>query len=246
MHGANRDPWQGLRGNSLLQSLSASDALALSPHLRRLRLRAGEHLADDAADAALIYFPETLVACLGTKTDRGVTFEIGMVGREGIIGWDVLFGPSSPRHCAKVQLTGGAALTISARRLRTICASRPTLAQAFLRFGHVFGIQMAGTLVSNLHDDHVRRLCRWLLMFHDRVDGEELAITHDSLATLLDARRATVTDALHTLEGDRLLRCTRGRIVVRDRAALELHAGHAYGASESAYRSAIGSFGRSA
>lgn len=244
MHGTNRDPWRGLRGNLLLQSLSARDALALASGLKRVRFAAGTCLADEDPEQATIYFPETLVACLGIPSSGCGTFEIGLVGREGAIGWDALLGCTG-RHCAKVQLSGGEALAISVLQLRAICTTHPTLTEALLRFGHVFAIQMAGTLVSNLHDGYDRRLCRWLLMFHDRIDGDELAITHDTLATLLHARRATVTDALHVLEGEHLLRCTRGRIVIRDRAALETRAAHAYGAVEQTYRAAIGAFGKS-
>lgn len=246
MQGTNRDAWHGLRGNLLLQSLSPRDALVLAPHLRRVYLSPGALLATGAGSDALVYFPETLIACLGGQADVLGACEIGLVGREGMIGWDALLGCAPGRHRARAQLAGGTALAIAASSVCMICAAHPTLAEALLRFGLVFSIQMAGTLVSNLHDSHERRLSRWLLMFHDRLDGDELAITHDALAALLNVRRASVTDALHLLEGDRVLRCTRGRIVVRDRAGLELRAAHAYGAAEQSYRGAIGRFGKSA
>jgi len=246
MHGTNRDPWQGLRGNLLLQSLSARDAIALAPQLRRIRLPTGACLSTGTDGDALIYFPETLVACLGGRRGALGGFEIGLVGREGMIGWDALLGCAEGRHRARVQLAGGTALVIGVERICMMCGTHPTLAEALLRFGLVFSVQMANTLISNLHDSHERRLSRWILMFHDRLDGDELPVTHDALALLLAIRRASVTDALHLLEGDGILRCTRGRIVVRDRGQLELRAAHAYGAAEQSYRSAIGKFGKRA
>lgn len=244
MHGTNRDPWRGLRGNLLLQSLSARDAVALAPQLRRVQLSPGAELATGTGSDALIYFPETLIACLGARADSRGVCEIGLVGREGVIGWEALLGCAQGRHRGRAQLAGGSALAITAERISAICIGHPTLAEMLLRFGLMFAIQMAGTLVSNLRDSHERRLSRWLLMFHDRLDGDELIVTHSELAQLLNVRRASVTDALHLLEGDRILRCTRGRIVVRDRLELETRAAHAYGDAEQSYRCTIGKFGK--
>ena len=81
-------------------------------------------------------------------------------------------------------------------------------------------------------------------MFHDRSAGDELRLTHDMLAMLLNVRRASVTDALHILEGERLVRCTRGRVLVRDRIGLQVRAGYSYGYAEADYNRAIGPFGK--
>ena len=73
-----------------------------------------------------------------------------------------------------------------------------------------------------------QRLCAWLLMLHDRVDSDFLQLTHGSLAVQLGVRRASVTDALHILEGEACLRCSRGLISLMDRARLRRNAGRSY------------------
>lgn len=244
MHGRIKDPWEGLRGNLLLQSLGAHDALAIAPWLKRVQLRAGQCLGGERDPVALIYFPETLVVCLASGSGADDRYQLGLVGREGAIGCEALLGCPAFDQRAQVQLAGGTALVMPASRLIGLGSLNPGLAESLLRFSHVFAVQVACTLVSNLRDSLEQRIARWLLMFHDRHTHDDLRITHQALAALLNVRRASVTGVMHVLEGDRLLRCTRGQVQVRDRAGLELRAGHAYGGAERTYRAAIAPFGR--
>lgn len=69
-------------------------------------------------------------------------------------------------------------------------------------------------------------------MSHDRVDGDEIALTHDFISLMLSVRRPSVTTALHVLEGKRFIRSERGRIMIRDRRGIEEFAGNAYGKPE--------------
>lgn len=115
----------------------------------------------------------------------------------------------------------------------------------FLGFIETFMVQMGRTLASNLRDPIERRLSRWLLMCHDRLDGDEIHITHKYIGAMLGVRRASVTDSLHVLEGEGAIRSGRGCILVRDRPRLELLAGEAYGHAEAHYRDRIAPFGKS-
>ena len=80
-----------------------------------------------------------------------------------------------------------------------------------------------------------RRTARWLLLYHDRVEGDEITITHEELGIMLGVRRSTITDALHHLEGNGALRGHRGRVVICDRDQLESLAGETYGFAEREY-----------
>jgi hypothetical protein len=104
---------------------------------------------------------------------------------------------------------------------------------------------MAQMITSHLQHALDRRLARFLLMRHDRISGDNLSLYHDDVAASLHVRRASVTDQLHILEGERLLRCRRGSVTIRDRQALENYAGDAYGQAEARYRAMIGPFGKS-
>ena len=109
---------------------------------------------------------------------------------------------------------------------------------------HNHMLQLAQSVVANLGHSLERRLARWLAMLDDRSATDVLAVTHDQLAQLLNVRRATVTDALHVLEGEKLIRNTRGRVAVRDRAGLRARAMQSYGLSEDDYRATIGPLGK--
>jgi DNA-binding transcriptional regulator YhcF (GntR family) len=79
-------------------------------------------------------------------------------------------------------------------------------------------------------------------MAHDRVEGDDLVVTHSEIAVMLGIRRASVTDALHVLEGDRLIRANRGHITILDRDALRSRAGTTYGFAEEEYSRLIAPF----
>jgi DNA-binding transcriptional regulator YhcF (GntR family) len=89
------------------------------------------------------------------------------------------------------------------------------------------------------------RLARWLLMCHDRLEGDELPLTHEVMATMISAQRSGVTVTLHTLEGAGMIRSTRGLVTIRDREKLAEIAGDGYAIPEARYRELIGPFGKS-
>jgi hypothetical protein len=84
------------------------------------------------------------------------------------------------------------------------------------------------------------RLARWLLMCHDRLDGDNLAVTHEFLSLMLGVRRSGVTDHLHILEGMGAIRSTRGNVRVRSREKLLDIAGGSYGIPEREYEKVLG------
>ncbi len=230
--------------NLLLASLDPDDFARLAPHLERVELAAGARIACSASPLRRVCFPETLVASFGEIVDEETRYDVGMIGREGLIGWPVLLGSAHVAHSGTVLLNGGTALVVPVETLLEICDRHRSLHTALLRFVQSFTVQMGQTIVASLRDGIDRRLARWLLMLHDRVEGDELTITHGGLAIALNVRRASVTDWLHVLEGERMVRCTRGQMVIRDRAALEAVAGTSYGPAESNYRELIGPFGK--
>jgi CRP-like cAMP-binding protein len=103
------------------------------------------------------------------------------------------------------------------------------------RFAHTIMIQTAHTALANGRATLVERLSRWILMAHDRVDGNVIPITHEFLALMLGVRRAGVTVTLHELEGRRLIRAIRRQITVLDRAGIEKLANGFYGRPENEY-----------
>jgi CRP-like cAMP-binding protein len=119
--------------------------------------------------------------------------------------------------------------------LRALLESR-TLLEKMLLFSRAFLIQVAHTALSNGAGLLEQRLARWILMLHDRIDGQTLAITHDYIAVMLAVRRPGVSVALKVLEEQGLIRVNRGLIAVVDRTGLLEKSGGLYGRTEAEYR----------
>jgi len=120
--------------------------------------------------------------------------------------------------------------------LRELIAKSSTLRDLLLRFVQAFMVQTAHTAIANARGTLTERLARWLLMAHDRVPGNEIALTHEFLSLMMAVRRPGVTEALQSLEGAGLIQCARSRITVLDRKGIEKVAGAYYGVPEAEYR----------
>ncbi len=230
--------------NLLLRALPRSDAALLDSLMVLCRLAPSQSVAAFGARTVHAIFPDTATITLSLPHPDANGVAIGLIGREGMIGWPVLLGQESAPFDAAAGLLGGTARTIEIAAFERACAGSPSLTALMLRFAQSMSAQFASAAACAIQDPVGRRLARWLLMLHDRQDGDELAVTHDTLALELGIRRASVTDCLHLLEGDHVVRCTRGRILIRDREALEEAAGAAYGSAESEYGRLIAPFGR--
>ncbi len=134
----------------------------------------------------------------------------------------------------------GPALRIEPQNLRQALQRSPSLHSLLLRYVQAFTIQTAHTALSNGSHKIEERLARWLLMCHDRLDEDDLPLTHEFIALMLGVRRAGVTEALNILEGRGIIRAGRGNIVVLQRTKLEKAAGDSYGVPEAEYRRLIG------
>jgi CRP-like cAMP-binding protein len=230
--------------NQFLRSLSCEDRARLTGKFRRLMVEPGTLLLNERDSIATVYFPETVLVSIECQTSATHHVETAVVGYEGLVGWPGLLRLGRPHQRAVVQMRSGSVLAISIDDVAAACESSTTLHSALMCFVEVLMTQMAQAIVSHLRDSLECRLSRWLMMRHDRVPTDQLMIRHDEIGRNLGARRAGVTDCLHVLEGDRLIRCYRGRIIIRDRAGLEDLAGQSYGAAEGYYRAMIGPFGR--
>jgi CRP-like cAMP-binding protein len=231
--------------NQFLRSLGDADRARLAAKLRRVSVEPGRLLSSGDDTRAILYFPETVIVSIESDAGGGQHIETAVIGYEGMVGWSGLLGSGRLPQRAIVQMRSGTLLGISIDDMAVACEASRTLFSALLCFIEIVMAQMSRAIASHLHDRLDRRVCRWLLMRHDRVPIDQLSIKHDEISRNLGTRRASVTDCLHVLEGQRLIRCYRGRIIVRDRAGLEQLAGHSYGLAEADYRTLIGPFGRS-
>ena len=235
---------QGAVRSLLLRTIEADAFAVLAPHAERVAFAQDTRLVSSGEPLDHVWFPEELVAsCVDVLAD-GTRVEIGIVGFEGMAGWQVLLGCAVAPHDIVAQAGGGAALRVAREPFRRLCIDHPGAASVFLSYVHTLTIQLGRTAVSNLRDPVERRLARWLLMRHDRLDGDEIDLTHKAIASMMGVRRAGVTDGLHALEGHDVIRNRRGRIVIRDRPKLQRLAGDSYGHAEAHYSRSIAAFGK--
>jgi CRP-like cAMP-binding protein len=232
--------------NLLLRLMDARDFELLAPHFDPIMLKEGDMIAAAGANIDTICFPESGVASYSEVDEDGTRTGIGMVGYEGVVEWHALLGSAASPHEVTIAVGPATAHRIASRHLLEASRASPSLHNLLMRFVQSFVVQLGRTVVSNLCDPVERRLCRWLLMNHDRLEGDTIELTHRQIGVMLGVRRASVTDAMHILEGDKLIRAERRRIVVQDRARLRECAGDNYGAAEAAYARLLGPFGKDA
>ena len=222
-------------GNRLLRALTREDYALLQPHLTRIPFAVGDQIAVAGEPIEWVRFSEGGIAGILDSAEAGRRLAIGLVGSEGMLGWPLLLGEEQWPHDVAMRAEAGTALRIPARALLAATERSATLRRTLLRFVHVFGLQVAQSVCSALIHPVDRRMARWILLYHDRVRGDEICMTHEEFRLMLGVRRSSVTDALHRLEAERAVRGLRGRVLVRDRARLLELASQTYGKPEEAY-----------
>jgi CRP-like cAMP-binding protein len=186
-----------------------------------------------------VYFPESGIGSVIVVSPEGNKVEAGLFGRDGFSPVQSLVGASAQGHEVTMQVSGrGHRMTLAS--FRGAIDASPALANLMMRYAQTLATQVSFTGLSNALHHIDERLARWILMCHDRVDGDEIDLTHDYMSVMLAVRRPSVTTALHVLEGNGLIRSVRGKVIVRNRAALEEFARDAYGTPEAEYRTLIG------
>ena len=224
--------------------MQACDFDLLKPDLQRIKLKLDDVLnpAGDPIDKAC--FPEAGIVTFSDELKPGVRVGIGSFGYDGMVGWPLLLGSRTSAHQVKVTADGGTALQIGSEALLEACSRSETLRLLLLSFVQAFFVQLGQTVASSLTQSVETRLSRWALMAHDRVEGDEIKITHENVALMLAVRRATVTEAIHILEGEKLIKARRGSVAIIDRPGLLRRAGETYGGYETEYSRLITAFPR--
>ena len=210
------------------------DFARLQPYLEAIDLQSGQTLTKPNAHIEHLHFMESGIASITAEGANG-RVEIGMIGREGVVGaTPVLLGADRVPYDHFIQVPG-AALRIRAGAVSAAVEESPALRKLLLRYVLTEMIQVRQTAFANATQEIEARLARWLLMCHDRVDGDELLLKHEFLSMMLGVRRSGVTLAMQQLEGAGRIRARRGRVTVINRELLEEMADGSYGVPEAEY-----------
>lgn len=228
--------------NQLLRALPPEDFGLLQPHLEPVTLALRESLNVPNEPTPFVYFLDEGLGSILLGPERTTGVEIGIVGREGFIGTSAVLGAGQSPHFSFIQLPGSGHRIVP-DALRSAMAASPALQSVLLGYVHCYLVQVASTAHANADYTVEERLARWLLMCRDRLDRDEIAITHEFLALMLGVRRPGVTVATHILEGEGMIRAKRGLITILDREKLKRKANGSYGLAEAEYERLLGPTG---
>jgi len=216
--------------NRILPRLPSDEFALLQPHLKPVDLPLRKQLEKRNTPIKAVYFIENGFASV-VANGTGRSIEVGLVGREGMTGLAVVLGSDRAMNDTYMQAAGHGQ-SITTGDLRGAMDQSPALHRFFLRYCHAFMVQTAQTALANGRSKLEERLARWLLMANDRLDGDQVPLTHEFLSTMLGVRRPGVTQALSLLEKKGLIEARRRAISIRDRAGLRKISNGAYGAAE--------------
>ena len=219
------------RLNVILSCLSPADLALLEPHLSAVDLPLRKVLERHGKTIDYVYFPEHGFASVVANGDGHRSIEVGLMGREGMTGLTVVMGLDRSPHQIFIQCAGDG-WRISSLQLRKAIKESATLHQVCLAYAHAFLVHTGYTAMANGRSKIEERLARWLLMAHDRIDSDQLPLTHEFLSLMLGVRRPGVTVALNLLERAGLIARSRGAITILDRDGLRDCSNGAYGAQE--------------
>ena len=216
--------------NRLLGALPRKDYRRMLAGLEPVNLTFGEVLYEPGDLISHVYFPGIALVSLMTLVDNRLTLEVGVVGREGMVGLPVALGIGVSPFRALVQ-GAGLALRMKSNSFVKELRQSTALQRALERYTHSLMAQFAQTAACNRFHVVEERLARWLLMTRDRVQSTDFRLTQEFLSHVLGVRRVGVTKAAGHLQQRRLIKYSRGTIRIVDQTGLEAAACSCYQAS---------------
>ncbi len=228
--------------NRLLAALPSDTFTQLAGTLQPVSLKDKQVLHAPGEPVEAAYFPESGTVSMLAPLEGGELLEVGMIGREGMVGLPVILGTDSLATEAMTQMPG-TAWRIRASALREAFEHSAALRALLLRYVQAYHTQVALAAACNARHAIEERLARWLLMAHDRAEGDELPLTQEFIAQMLGVRRAGVTVAAGSLQRAGLIRHRNGHITVLDRPGLEAEACECYGTVRQQFEHILGGWG---
>ncbi len=206
--------------NFTLARLPKSLVDELAPHLLRVELPQSTSLIKPLQPITWIYFLERGMASITGATEQGEAVEVGVIGREGLVGVSALLGQPQAQNTVLMQ-GAGSGFRIRASVLREYFIKSPELRQLVHDFLYVQMTQATQLIVCNRVHEVEARLARWLLMAAGLMETSNINLTQEFLSQMLGTRRSTVTVAAGALQRSGMIGYSRGRVEISNRDLLE-------------------------
>jgi CRP-like cAMP-binding protein len=206
--------------NHLLAGVNDDELTRLLPNLQAVSLSLGQVLYESGEKMDYVYFPTTAIISLLYIMENGSTAEIGVVGKDGLVGIAIFMGGDTTPNRAVVQSAGK-----SFKMKAALMKDEFTLGGRFhylcLRYTQALITQISQTAVCNRLHSVDQQLCRWLLLSHDRLPSNRLIMTQDLIANMLGVRREGITHAAKRLQKSGYISYVRGDMTILNRKGLE-------------------------
>ena len=206
--------------NLLLAAISHDEWSKLEPEMEEVDLSLNQVLSESGKTPAYMYFPTTAIVSLLYMTESGSSSEVAVIGNDGVVGISLVLSGSNSPNQALVQ-TAGKGYRMRAQAVKNAINRDGRILNILLRYSQAMITQVTQTAVCNRHHTIDQQLCRRLLLSLDRLSANEIAITQETLASMLGVRRESVTDAALKLQSAGIISYKRGLITILDRKALE-------------------------
>ena len=206
--------------NHLLAALPAGELARIKTKLEPVSFKLGDVLYESGNKMDYAYFPTTAIISMLYVMENGATAEIGVVGNDGMIGNALFMGGDTTTSRAIIQ-SAGEIFKMKAKDLKAEFKLGGGFQEMMLRFTQALLTQVSQTAVCNRLHTVEQQFCRWLLLSHDRLDSDNLVMTHDLISNMLGVRREGITLATQKLAKRKLIRNVRGTITIIDRQGLE-------------------------
>ena len=204
----------------MLGALETASRRRIDPYLEPIKLKLGAIVCEAGGFLKHAYFPQGAVLSLLTVLENGSAIETANIGREGVFGlFAAMYSRVSFNRCI-VQLDGRT-VRCPIELLQSEFKSSEHVRDLFVSYSETLLSQVQQSVACNAMHSTEERMCRWLLMMHDRAEGESLTYTHEFLANMLGANRKSVTLAAQSMQTAGLISYRRGTIQVLDRPGLE-------------------------
>ena len=214
------------QSNYILSALPQKEYQRFSAYLEPVQLSLNNVLLKPDRQSELLYFPTKGIVSLVSVLNTSSTTEIGLIGREGMVGILPFLGKGTS-HSESIVQSPGWAMKVEVEALQAECDRGEVLQKLLLRYALKLFNQVSQCSACNNHHTVQQRIARWLLMLDDRSEGT-LLMTHQLLAKMLGVRRTGVTEIAKQFQRQEIIDYHRGKIKILDRQALETIACECY------------------
>lgn len=218
-----------MQKNRLLTTLPQQEYDRLKPFFEDVHLKLREPLLEINQPIRYVYFPDDAVTSTVVETLDGGTIEVGLMGVEGMVGLSLLLGTEISNTTVFAQIPGRATRMKAADFIEEVREKRGVLFKLLQRYTNAFMGMIAQVAACNNQHSLEERMCRWILLTHDRVQKDEFILTQEFLSQMLGVRRPSVSVVASTLQHAGMIRYSRGNVTIIDRKGLEASTCECYG-----------------